>query len=85
MRSTIAVPKYGVNVNTLEHLAAKTLNLNEIGVCSSNLDQVIAFDSYKQNRAPAVSSSSTAWPTIRSARVSSTLRCDGHTTFIGRP
>jgi bifunctional enzyme CysN/CysC len=60
MRSTIAVPKYKVNVNTLEHLAAKTLNLNEIGVCNPNLDQAIAFDSYKQNRAPAVSSSSTA-------------------------
>jgi len=57
---TIAAPKYRVNVNTLEHLAAKTLNLNEIGVCNLNLDQAIAFDSYKQNRAPAVSSSSTA-------------------------
>ena len=60
MRSTIPVPKYRVNVNTLEHLAAKTMNLNEIGVCNLNLDQAIAFDSYKQNRAPAVSSSSTA-------------------------
>ena len=27
-------PKYKVNVNTLEHLAAKTLELNEIGVCN---------------------------------------------------
>ena len=27
-------PKYKINVNTLEHLAAKTLELNEIGVCN---------------------------------------------------
>jgi bifunctional enzyme CysN/CysC len=47
---TIASPKYRVNVNTLEHLAARTLALNEIGVCNLNLDQPIAFDSYKENR-----------------------------------
>ena len=29
--ASIAPPKYKVNVNTLEHLAAKTLHLNEIG------------------------------------------------------
>jgi len=46
----LAPPKYRVNVNTLEHLAAKTLELNEIGVCNLNLDQAIAFDSYKENR-----------------------------------
>ena len=32
--ATITAPKYKVNVNTLEHLAAKTLELNEIGVCN---------------------------------------------------
>ena len=47
---TLAAPKYRVNVNTLEHLAARTLELNEIGVCNLNLDQPIAFDSYKENR-----------------------------------
>ena len=40
--ATIAPPKYKVNVNSLEHLAAKTLHLNEIGVCNLNLDQAIA-------------------------------------------
>ncbi|SFV17311.1 sulfate adenylyltransferase subunit CysN [Pseudoduganella namucuonensis] len=45
-----APPKYKVNVNTLEHLAAKKLELNEIGVCNLNLDQAIAFDPYKENR-----------------------------------
>ena len=48
--ATIATPKYKVNVNTLEHLAAKTLQLNEIGVCNLHLDQPIAFDPYEQNR-----------------------------------
>jgi bifunctional enzyme CysN/CysC len=36
-------------VNTLEHLAAKTLELNEIGVCNISLDQPIAFDAYEAN------------------------------------
>ncbi|HEX6571709.1 MAG TPA: sulfate adenylyltransferase subunit CysN, partial [Steroidobacteraceae bacterium] len=44
--ATITEPKYKVNVNTLEHLAAKKLELNEIGVCNLSLDQPIAFDSY---------------------------------------
>ena len=48
--ATIAAPKYKVNVNTLEHLAAKTLELNEIGVCNLSLDQPIAFDPYAENR-----------------------------------
>jgi bifunctional enzyme CysN/CysC len=47
---SIAAPKYKVNVNTLEHLAAKTLHLNEIGVCNLNLDQPVAFDPYAENR-----------------------------------
>ncbi|OHV43799.1 sulfate adenylyltransferase subunit CysN [Pseudofrankia sp. BMG5.36] len=47
---TIASPKYKVNVNTLEHLAAKTLELNEIGVCNIGLDRPIAFDAYRDNR-----------------------------------
>jgi bifunctional enzyme CysN/CysC len=47
---TIASPKYKVNVNTLEQLAARTLHLNEIGVCNLNLDQPVAFDPYSENR-----------------------------------
>ena len=47
---TMVTPKYKVNVNTLEHLAAKTLRLNDIGVCNLNLDRPIAFDPYKENR-----------------------------------
>src|SRR5271155_6206006 len=47
---TIASPKYKVNVNTLDHVAAKSLNMNEIGVCNLNLDRPVAFDPYVENR-----------------------------------
>ncbi|MCB2106407.1 MAG: sulfate adenylyltransferase subunit CysN [Rhodobacteraceae bacterium] len=42
--------KFLVNVNTLEHLAAKTCKLNDIGVCNIALDQPIAFEPYDVNR-----------------------------------
>ncbi|HEY3812614.1 MAG TPA: sulfate adenylyltransferase subunit CysN [Caulobacteraceae bacterium] len=42
--------KHKINVNTLEELAAKTLELNEIAVCNMSLDQPIAFDPYEENR-----------------------------------
>jgi len=48
--ATITEPKYKVNVNTLEHLAAKQLALNEIGVCNLSLDRAVAFDAYRSNR-----------------------------------
>ena len=48
--ATVTEPKYKVNVNTMEHLAAKKLDLNEIGVCNLALDRVIAFDPYTENR-----------------------------------
>ncbi|MFC4819878.1 sulfate adenylyltransferase subunit CysN [Dokdonella ginsengisoli] len=48
--ASIAAPKYLVDVNTLEHLAAKTLQLNETGVCVLTLDRAVAFDAYAQNR-----------------------------------
>ena len=50
VNATVAQPKYKVNVNTLEHTAAKTLELNEIGVCNINLDRAIPFDAYDDNR-----------------------------------
>jgi bifunctional enzyme CysN/CysC len=47
---SVTSPRYKVNVNTLEHLAAKQLELNEIGVCNISLDRPIAFDPYADNR-----------------------------------
>ena len=42
--------KHRVNVNTLEHTAAKRLELNEIGICNLSLDQAIPFEPYAENR-----------------------------------
>lgn len=42
--------KHKVNVNTMEHTAAKNLALNEIGLCNIGLDSRIAFDAYSDNK-----------------------------------
>ena len=47
---TVAPPKYRIDVNTLDHVASKTLALNEIGVCNLSLDRAIPFDPYAANR-----------------------------------
>ncbi len=47
--ASITEPKYKINVNTMEHLAAKQLGVNEIGVVNLALDRQIAFDAYKAN------------------------------------
>ena len=39
-------PKYEININTLEHLAAKTLTLNAIGVAELATDREIVFEPY---------------------------------------
>jgi bifunctional enzyme CysN/CysC len=48
--ATVAPLKYKVNVNTLEHVAARKLELNDIGVCGLELDQPIVFEPYSENR-----------------------------------
>jgi bifunctional enzyme CysN/CysC len=47
--ANIQAPKYQVNVNTLEHLAAKTLELNAIGVVNLATDRPIVFEPYADN------------------------------------
>ncbi|MGZ8407742.1 MAG: adenylyl-sulfate kinase, partial [Caulobacteraceae bacterium] len=42
--------KHKVDVDTLEFLAGKTLELNEIGLCNLSSSSSIAFDPYKDNR-----------------------------------
>jgi bifunctional enzyme CysN/CysC len=44
--ATVQHPKYEVNVNTLEHLAAPTLGLNAIGVAEVATDREIVFEPY---------------------------------------
>jgi bifunctional enzyme CysN/CysC len=42
--------KHKVDVNTFDHLAAKTLQLNEVGSANFALAEPIAFDAYSENR-----------------------------------
>jgi bifunctional enzyme CysN/CysC len=49
--ATVQPPKHVVNVNTLDQLAAKTLELNAIGVVEVATDKPIVFEPYADNRA----------------------------------
>ena len=46
LNATVTELKHKINVNTMEHEAGKTLELNEVGVCNLSLGQAIAFDPY---------------------------------------
>jgi bifunctional enzyme CysN/CysC len=48
--ATVAQPKYEIDVNSLEHLAAKTLDLNAIGVCEVTTDRPLVFEPYADSR-----------------------------------
>ncbi len=48
--ATVSPLKYKINVNTLEHVAAKALELNDIGVCGLALSQPIVFEPYAESR-----------------------------------
>jgi bifunctional enzyme CysN/CysC len=47
--ATIHAPKYEININTQEHLAKKTLDLNAIGVAVVTTDRQIPFAPYEDN------------------------------------
>ena len=47
---TVQQPKYAINVNTMEHIAAKTLDLNAIGVAEITTDKPLVFEPYAQGR-----------------------------------
>jgi bifunctional enzyme CysN/CysC len=48
--ASVQQPKYQINVNTMEHLAAKTLELNAIGVANLSTDRPLVFEPYAENR-----------------------------------
>ena len=48
--ATVQQPKYQINVNTMERLAAKTLELNAIGVGNISTDRPLVFEPYADNR-----------------------------------
>jgi bifunctional enzyme CysN/CysC len=48
--ATVTALKHRINVETLAHLAEKTLALNEIGFCNLSTAAPVAFDPYEANR-----------------------------------
>lgn len=48
--ATVTALKHRIDVNTLAHLADKTLGLNEIGFCNLSTAVPVAFDPYSVNR-----------------------------------
>jgi bifunctional enzyme CysN/CysC len=50
VNATFDRPKYRIDVNTLGHLAARDLALNEIGVCNLAFDRPVALDPYGECR-----------------------------------
>jgi bifunctional enzyme CysN/CysC len=48
--ATVNPLKHRINVNTLEHLAAERLELNDIGVVELELDQPLVFEDYAKSR-----------------------------------
>ena len=48
--ASVQPPKYQIGINTLEHLAAKTLDLNAIGVCTFSTDKPITFEPYDDSK-----------------------------------
>jgi len=48
--ASITALKYKIDINDFTHDSAKTLTLNEIGICNLSLDKSIVFDPYDVNR-----------------------------------
>ncbi len=49
--ATVQEPKYEINVNSMDHLAAKTLELNAIGVAELHTERPITFAPYAEDGA----------------------------------
>jgi len=47
---TVSQPKCTINVNTMERLAAKTLELNAIGIAEITTDRPVVFEAYAESR-----------------------------------
>jgi bifunctional enzyme CysN/CysC len=47
--ASITSIKHRVDINSFSHLAARSLELNEVGLCHLCLDKPIAFDTYAEN------------------------------------
>ena len=51
MTAQVTEIRHQVDVNSFQHLAAKTLNLNEVGVVNVSTSEPVAFDAYAEDRA----------------------------------
>ncbi|MEY9559088.1 sulfate adenylyltransferase subunit CysN [Sinorhizobium fredii] len=49
--ATVTALKHQVNINSFAREAAKSLQMNEVGVCNISTQAPIVFDAYKDNRA----------------------------------
>ena len=47
--ATVSALKYKLNVDNLDHVAGKTLELNEVGLCNLTLARPLVFDPYGDN------------------------------------
>jgi bifunctional enzyme CysN/CysC len=47
--ATVLNLKYKLNVDNLDHVAGKTLELNEVGACNLDTAKALAFDPYAEN------------------------------------
>jgi bifunctional enzyme CysN/CysC len=50
LSATVTALRHRIDIDTLAKLAAKTLALNEVGVCNLSMSRPIAFDAYAENR-----------------------------------
>ncbi|MCO5159962.1 MAG: sulfate adenylyltransferase subunit CysN [Mesorhizobium sp.] len=50
MNATVTELKHRIDINTFAHEAAKSLELNEVGVCNISTQSPLAFDTYADNR-----------------------------------
>jgi bifunctional enzyme CysN/CysC len=51
VNARVTAIKHKIDVNTQAKLAARRLELNEVGYCNIDLDHVVAFDAYRDNHA----------------------------------
>jgi bifunctional enzyme CysN/CysC len=47
--ATVSALKYKLNVDNLDHVAGKTLEMNEVGLCNLSMTKPLVFDPYADN------------------------------------
>jgi bifunctional enzyme CysN/CysC len=47
--ATVSALKYKLNIDNLDHVAGKTLEMNEVGLCNLSMTRTLVFDAYEDN------------------------------------